>query len=232
MANKLYTETELKKKKLAELRELADEHDLDYDGWTKGDFVENLISIEAPEDDEEEDDEVDDTELDDTDEEELDDIEVDEVDDEEDDIDEAPAPKAKRAAKPKAEGEAKTPRAKREPKVDSEGKPTLPAKQVATYLKTEAKTLRQFLRSDASTFEAVGSGGRYEFTEADLPKIKQEFTAWREAHAARGSKRGPRGEKAAVAVETVTEVEEIEELDEDEPELEDEIDDEDLELDD
>lgn len=52
------------------------------------------------------------------------------------------------------------------------------AKQVATRIGTDAKTLRKFFRSPASPFEAVGQGGRYEFPEKMLPEIKVAFTAW------------------------------------------------------
>ena len=52
------------------------------------------------------------------------------------------------------------------------------AKQVAMRCGTDAKTMRKFFRSNHSTTEAVGQGGRYEFDAKDLPKIKEEFAAW------------------------------------------------------
>lgn len=51
--------------------------------------------------------------------------------------------------------------------------------EVAEALGTTPKTLRAFLRSPSSTFVAVGSGARYEFTESDLPTLKKKFTEWK-----------------------------------------------------
>src|SRR5690606_29903036 len=125
----------------------------------------------------EEDDELEDDELDD----ELDDEEddtSDELDDEEDDEDEEldepePAKKAK-STPPEPSGD------------------TLTAKQVATRIGTDAKTLRKFFRSPASTVEPVGQGGRYEFAKEDLEKIKAEFEKWNSGKTKRGEnlKRG------------------------------------------
>lgn len=207
----LYTKDELSKKTLGELREMVLEHDLEFeeDKPSKRDMIEALLELDEPDDelDDELDDEVDD--------EELDDPELPE-DDEVDDIEDEPAPKKARASKAKKATKS------------TDGENTLAAKQVATMLGTEAKVLRQFFRSPASTVEAVGSGGRYEFLESDVPKIKSEFEAWRSAHAARGTKRGSK--KSTAVVEEIEEVESIEELEIDE--LDDEIDDEDLELED
>jgi len=52
------------------------------------------------------------------------------------------------------------------------------AKQVATRIGTDAKTLRKFFRSSASPFDAVGQGGRYEFPASQLPDIQKAFNAW------------------------------------------------------
>lgn len=230
----LYTKAELTKQTVAELRTLAEDHGLEFDDKpTKVQAIAELLKlneddalVEDEADEEEElDDEVDDEEVDDEeaddelpaeDDEELDDEKLDE-----EEIDEVIVEPKKRPAKAAATKPAKAAKAS----TAGEGE-TLAAKQVATMLNTEAKTLRQFLRSPASTFEAVGSGGRYEFTEGDVPQIKQEFDAWRSAHAARGSKRtAGKGSTPSKPIEEVEELEEIEELD-------DELDDEDLELDD
>lgn len=48
----------------------------------------------------------------------------------------------------------------------------------AVRLGTDTRTLRRFLRSKKSTFEAVGSQGRYEFTEAQLGTLEKRFKAW------------------------------------------------------
>ena len=70
---------------------------------------------------------------------------------------------------------------------------TYTAKQVATRIGTDAKTLRKFFRSPASTVEPVGQGGRYEFDKEDLPKIKAEFDKWNSSKVVR-VRRAP-GEK-------------------------------------
>lgn len=56
---------------------------------------------------------------------------------------------------------------------------TLDTAKVASELGTDARTLRKFLRSDASPLEAVGQGARYAITDADLPELKEKFDAWR-----------------------------------------------------
>ncbi|HEV7949947.1 MAG TPA: hypothetical protein VGP24_09290 [Glaciihabitans sp.] len=68
---------------------------------------------------------------------------------------------------------------------DLKDRETYTAKQVATRLGTDAKTMRKFFRSSHSTVEAVGQGGRYEFAATDLPKIKREFEGWRKKAAER-----------------------------------------------
>lgn len=55
---------------------------------------------------------------------------------------------------------------------------TYTAKQAATRIGTDAKTLRKFFRSAASTVEPCGQGGRYEFAAGDMPQIKAEFIKW------------------------------------------------------
>lgn len=190
-----FTKDELTKKPLADLKELAEENSIDIEGLKKADIIDALLELEDELDDELEDE----VELDEEDELEAED------DDLEEEVDE-PAPKKSAAKKPAAKPAAKKP-------ASDDDSPTLAAKQVATILGTEAKTLRQFFRSPVSTVEAVGSGGRYEFLESDVPQIKEEFEKWRSAHAARGSKRGP-GKKASTPVEEIEEVEDIEELEE------------------
>jgi hypothetical protein len=51
------------------------------------------------------------------------------------------------------------------------------ASEAAAELGTDGKTLRRFLRQDPS-FKNAGSGGRYEFTTADMPKLTEKFNAW------------------------------------------------------
>jgi hypothetical protein len=220
MAELKYAKNILAKKTVKELRELAVEEGTDEEvaaTQTKTELIADLVGIEVPEDEEELDDELD--------EEELDDEEL--PDEEEDDIEADEPEEVKPAAKKKSTAKAKA---------SADDGSTMAAKQVATILGTEAKTLRQFFRSPASTIEPVGSGGRYEFLETDVPKIKAEFDAWKAGHASRGAKRTgeagtkSRGKRGAKVAE-VTEVEEVEELEIEELE-DDELDDEELELED
>jgi hypothetical protein len=51
-------------------------------------------------------------------------------------------------------------------------------REMAERLGTDARKLRQFLRSNKSTYVAVGSAGRYEFTESDVETIARRFTVW------------------------------------------------------
>ncbi len=54
---------------------------------------------------------------------------------------------------------------------------TISSKAAAEACDTTPRTLRVFLRA-SKDYEAVGSGGRYAFTEDDLPELKTRFTAW------------------------------------------------------
>jgi hypothetical protein len=53
--------------------------------------------------------------------------------------------------------------------------------EVAAQLGTSPRTLRVFLRSAHSTFVAVGSGARYDFTEREIPILKKRFAEWQKA---------------------------------------------------
>jgi hypothetical protein len=55
---------------------------------------------------------------------------------------------------------------------------TYGAKQVAHRIGTDPKTFRKFLRSDASPYEAVGQGARYEFPISELRALDKAFHAW------------------------------------------------------
>lgn len=52
------------------------------------------------------------------------------------------------------------------------------AKGAARQLDTDARTLRKFLRSHASPFEAVGQGQRYVFNQEDFKLLRVSFNAW------------------------------------------------------
>ena len=161
---------ELKKLTLAALKEMAEDLDLidqlPKGKPTKAQYAQLIFDNQEEPDDEELDEEEEDDELE-EDEEELDELDL----LTEDDIEEEPEDEEE------AEPEKKTP-----PEPNGN---TLTAKQVATRIGTDAKSLRKFFRSSASTVEAVGQGGRYEFDKADLPKIKAEFEAWNSKKPAR-----------------------------------------------
>lgn len=65
------------------------------------------------------------------------------------------------------------------------------AKQIATRCGTDSKTMRKFFRSNHSTVQAVGQGGRYEFDAKDVPTIMREFAAWRKKATSRPIKPMP-----------------------------------------
>lgn len=68
----------------------------------------------------------------------------------------------------------------------------LSSKAVAEHLDTEPRTLRRFLRDDP-TYRNAGSGGRYVFTERDLPTLEKRFAAWLAGVDARRAKRDTSG---------------------------------------
>lgn len=51
------------------------------------------------------------------------------------------------------------------------------AVEAATELKTDGRTLRRFLRKHPA-YQNAGSGGRYVFTEDDMPVLQKRFTEW------------------------------------------------------
>lgn len=55
---------------------------------------------------------------------------------------------------------------------------TYGAKQVASRIGTDAKQLRKFFRDPNSGYDGVGQGGRYDFPEEEITKIKAAFDAW------------------------------------------------------
>lgn len=69
---------------------------------------------------------------------------------------------------------------------------SLSTKAVAEFLDAEPRTLRRFLRDDP-TYRNAGSGGRYVFTERDLPTLKKRFATWLAGVDARRAKRDTTG---------------------------------------
>jgi predicted Zn-dependent peptidase len=73
--------------------------------------------------------------------------------------------------------------------------------EVAEKLGTTPRILRQFLRSPSSTFVAVGSGSRYDFTAKDLDTLRKRFADWQGAGKPKPNTpkkdKAPKGEKAS-----------------------------------
>lgn len=61
--------------------------------------------------------------------------------------------------------------------------------ELADAFDTTPRTLRKFLRSDASGIEAVGKGSRYSLpsSKRELNTLSKRFTAWRDAIEAKKS---------------------------------------------
>jgi len=76
---------------------------------------------------------------------------------------------------------------------------TYSAKQVATRIGTDAKQLRKFFRDPNSGYSAVGQGGRYDFPESDIPKIKTAFDAWNATKTRRNRTSSPEKKLATAA---------------------------------
>lgn len=74
----------------------------------------------------------------------------------------------------------------------------LNAKDIAARFDTDTRTLRKFLRSDDSGVDAVGKGGRYNFTAAEVRGMKSKFDRW---DAARKAPAAPAGEVEEVEVD-------------------------------
>ena len=72
---------------------------------------------------------------------------------------------------------------------------------LAAELNTTPRTLRKFLRSDASGVEAVGKGSRYSLPTAkrEVASLKKKFDAWGAAQAEAKAKR--EADKAEAEVE-------------------------------
>lgn len=53
--------------------------------------------------------------------------------------------------------------------------------EAASRIGTTPRVLRAFLRTPYSTFVAVGSGARYDFSESDIPILSKRYGEWRGA---------------------------------------------------
>lgn len=138
------------------------------------------------------------------------------------------------------ETEVTTKTEKAAPEQPTEEKKTFSAKQVASRIGTDAKTLRKFFRSAKSPYKPVGQGGRYEFDAELLPEIKDRFVAWQNGKApktegandltGKGPRKAPAKKTKLVVPEVVEEDDEV--VFEDEPSEEDLTDIEDLSFED
>lgn len=63
-------------------------------------------------------------------------------------------------------------------RADTEEEHTVNTTDAAKRLGTDPKTLRRFLRWKKSTYEAVGSTGRYEFADTAIPELQKRFDKW------------------------------------------------------
>lgn len=81
----------------------------------------------------------------------------------------------------------------------AENEKTYSAKQVATRIGTDAKQLRKFFRDEDSGYTPVGQGKRYDFPEADLPKIKSAFDTWNATKTRRNRTPSPQAKLASAA---------------------------------
>lgn len=105
---------------------------------------------------------------------------------------------------------------------------TFSAKQVATRIGTDAKSLRKFFRTHSSLVEAVGQGGRYDFAADDIPRIEKEFKEWKKNAGRRGTKKevDPTPAEVEEAEEEFEDLESVEPSDEDLQEIgEDDVED-------
>lgn len=76
---------------------------------------------------------------------------------------------------------------------------TYSAKQVASRIGTDAKQLRKFFRDKDSGYTAVGQGGRYDFPETDIPRIKAAFDTWNSTKTRRNRTPSPQAKLASAA---------------------------------
>jgi hypothetical protein len=75
---------------------------------------------------------------------------------------------------------------------------TYGAKQVASRIGTDAKQLRKFFRDPNSGYDGVGQGGRYDFPEEEITKIKAAFDAWSSTKTTRN--RSPQSKPATPSI--------------------------------
>lgn len=87
------------------------------------------------------------------------------------------------------------------------------AKEVALEFKTDARTLRKFLRDHLPKDEQPGQGGRYSFTKKDLSKLRKAFDAWGSGKTAKEAAAAKKAKSEPVEDTEVEEIEELEDLD-------------------
>ena len=95
---------------------------------------------------------------------------------------------------------------------------TYSAKQIATRIGTDARTLRKFFRSPQSNFEPVGRGGRYEYPVEDLDDIREQFTKWKAEVEVRAAASKFRKKSATSSTSVIEDDDEMAEFDDEEDE--------------
>jgi hypothetical protein len=73
------------------------------------------------------------------------------------------------------------------------------AKQVASRIGTDAKQLRKFFRDENSGYTPAGQGGRYDFPEEEIPKIKAKFDTWNSTKTRRNRAPSPQAKLASAS---------------------------------
>ena len=96
-----------------------------------------------------------------------------------------------------------------DPEEDTMADTTLTAKQAATKLGTDARTLRKFFRATPD-IEAVGRGGKYEIDAKELPAIRKAFKVWEKDETKKAKARAAAKAEKAAAKKTAP-VDDIEE---------------------
>lgn len=57
---------------------------------------------------------------------------------------------------------------------------SISVKELAVEAGTDPRTMRKFLRSEASGIEPVGKGSRYSFEKRQIAGLKKKFSKWDE----------------------------------------------------
>jgi hypothetical protein len=81
---------------------------------------------------------------------------------------------------------------------------TMTTADLATALDTTPRTLRKFLRSDASGIEGVGKGSRYSIEAKQVRSLRSRFSKWTIEQEARKADKAPEAPEVDNEVEAPT----------------------------